>query len=226
MDGTRRNKSPSFRRLWYGLYLIFLLVVVCGFYVVYSSAHGNFREVIPEKVYRSAQPSPGELREWAERYGLRTVINLRGDEAEEVRAEKAVAEELGLKMISMTLSSHRLSARYLIVELLQTLETVETPVLIHCHSGIDRAGTAGALAAMAIGHVHYEKAKWQAYVAPGPWKRKKYKNRRYFRDYSHISDVLRLYERYCRKNKLQTNDLQQLKQWVTETNELPEVEPK
>jgi len=178
---------------------------------VYSSAHGNFRGVVPGKVYRSAQPSPEQLREWTGRYGFKTVINLRGDETEEVKAERAVAEDLGLKMVTMTLSSYRLSARYLIVELLKTLESVETPVLIHCHSGIDRAGTASALAAMVIGQVHYEKAKWQAYVAPGPWKRKKYKNRRYFRDYSHISDVLRLYERHCGKNNLQNQRLATIK---------------
>ena len=226
MNSHQKKKSSRFQRFWHGLYLILLLVVFVGAYLVYSSAHGNFRGVVPGKVYRSAQPSPEQLREWTGRYGFKTVINLRGDETEEVKAERAVAEDLGLKMVTMTLSSYRLSARYLIVELLKTLESVETPVLIHCHSGIDRAGTASALAAMVIGQVHYEKAKWQAYVAPGPWKRKKYKNRRYFRDYSHISDVLRLYERHCGKNNLQTNDWQQLKRWIAETDELPEVEPR
>jgi hypothetical protein len=71
----------------------------------------------------------------------------------------------------------------------------------------------------------YDKARWQAYVAPGPWKRKKYEFRDYPQDYSHISDVFRLYESYCKQNNLDTNNWQQFKQWVIDTNSLPEVEP-
>src|ERR1700733_13782573 len=39
---------------------------------------GNIHEVIPGRVYRSAQLSPLELRDLVERRGIRTVINLRG----------------------------------------------------------------------------------------------------------------------------------------------------
>jgi len=219
-DESSRLRQPR-RVLW-----VFLLIIAAlGSYVAFSSAHGNFREVVPQKVYRSGQPSARQLRQWSKRHGLKTVINLRGQEAKPAKDEQAVAEELGLRMISICLSSHRLSAKYLLIELMETLETVEVPVLIHCHSGIDRAGTASALAAMAIGKVHYDKAKWQAYVAPGPWKRRRYVNRNYFQDYYHISDVFRLYESYCKHNGLETNNWQQLKQWVMTTKSLPEEEP-
>ena len=181
--------------------------------------------VVPQKVYRSGQPTPGQLREWTKKYGIKTVINLRGDVEQAVRDEQAAADELGLKMITMTLSSRRLPAKYLLIELIGHIETAEPPVLLHCRSGIDRSGTAGALAAFAIGDIPYEKAKWQAYVAPGPWKRRKYEHRDYPDDYLHISDVFRLYEKYCKKNNLDTNNWQQFKQWVHDTNSLPEKEP-
>ena len=35
--------------------------------------------VLPGEVYRSAQPNPRLLRRWKEAYGIRTVVNLRGE---------------------------------------------------------------------------------------------------------------------------------------------------
>ena len=226
MSSVKTAKPSKFRWPWGVIFVFILVAAALACHVVFLAAKGNFREVIPQKVYRSAQPTPAQLKEWVRRHRIKTVINLRGDAEKIVADEQATAKDLGLNMISICLSSHRLPARYLLVELIETIEAVELPVLIHCRSGIDRAGTASALAAMAIGDVDYDRAKWQAYVVPGPWKRKNYENRQYLQDYSHISDVLRLYESYCRRNSLDTNDWQRLKEWVVGTESLPEVEPK
>jgi len=214
------------KRLPLWMFILFLIAAANGYCIVLFKVMGNFREVVPGKVYRSGQPSPAQLRNWVERYKIKTVLNLRGREQEDIEVEEVVARELGLTMISMRVSSRRLPARYIVLHLIKHIESVELPVLIHCYSGVDRAGTVSALAAMAIGNVDYEEAKWNAYVAPGPWKRKKYENRRYFKYYSHISDIFKLYESYCKRNNLDTNDWQQLKQWVVNTESLPEVEPK
>jgi len=225
MNTVKTNKNPELKKPR-GVFFVFLLVgVISGYYGLFFAARGNFREVVPQKVYRSGQPSPAQLREWVRRYGIKTVINLRGTDEKTVADEQLLAKELGLKIIPIYLSAHRLPARYLLIELIEAIEAAELPVLIHCRAGIDRAGTASALAAMAIGQVDYDQAKWQAYVAPGPWKRKRFKNRKYFQDYAHISDIFRLYESYCRDNNLDTNNWQQLKQWIMNTKSLPEVEP-
>jgi protein tyrosine phosphatase (PTP) superfamily phosphohydrolase (DUF442 family) len=217
---TSKQKKPLL------LMLVFFLIVVAGGYcLVLFKVRGNFREVVPGKVYRSGQPTPAQLREWVNRYKIKTVLNLRGREQKIIEVEEAVARELGLNMISMCVSSHRLPARYIVLNLIKNIESVELPVLIHCRSGVDRAGTASALAAMARGNVEYDVAKWHAYVAPGPWKRKKHENRRYFQYYFHISDIFKLYESYCKRNNLDANNWQQLKQWVVNTKSLPEVEP-
>jgi protein tyrosine phosphatase (PTP) superfamily phosphohydrolase (DUF442 family) len=208
------------------MFVLFLIAAASGYCIVLFGVMRNFQEVVPGKVYRSGQPSPAQLRNWVEQYKIKTILNLRGHKQENIEAEEAIARELGLKMISMRVSSHRLPARYIILDLIKQIESLEPPVLIHCYSGIDRAGTASALAAMAIGNVDYEEAKWNAYVAPGPWKRRKYEDRKYFKYYSHISDIFKLYESYCKRNNLETNDWQQLKQWVVNTKSLPEVEPK
>jgi protein tyrosine phosphatase (PTP) superfamily phosphohydrolase (DUF442 family) len=206
--------------------VLLLLISVSGSLLAYTLFNGNFEEVVPNKVYRSAQPTEEQLRKWTEQYGIKTIINLRGEDKKEIKDEQVTAKELGIEMISINISSRRLTAKFLLIELIEAIENSKKPVLLHCHSGIDRAGTASAFAAMAIGDIDYEKAKWQAYVAPGPWKRKKFDNRKYPDYYGHISDVLKLYEHYCSDNNLQTGDWRQFKQWILDTNELPEAEPR
>lgn len=205
---------------WKDLTAIALLIVVVGLglWAAVLTVQGNLHVVVPQKVYRSAQPSPGQLREWVNRLGIRTVINLRG-KSPDAEKEQAVAKQLGVQIISLSLSSHRIPSKPLMAELVKAIETAQLPVLIHCQAGVDRAGTASTMAAMAIGNVDYYKARWQAYVAPGPWKRRAYNghgSRRLY--YEHISDVLVLYERYCGQNGVKANDWQHLKEWIGRTD--------
>ncbi len=211
MNRIRKNRPSTFKRLRSRIVLLLVVVLALGYYFVFFAAGANFREVVTDKVYRSAQPRPAQLKKWISQYRIRTVINLRGDAGRATEDERAVANEMGVKMITIGLSAGKLVKRPLLTELIEAIETAQVPVLIHCRAGVDRSGTTGALAAMAIGKANYETAKWQAYVSPGPWKRKRKNN------YVHISDTLKFYERYCRQNGLQTNDWQQFKQWAIET---------
>ena len=189
-----------------------VLAVCLAYYLVFLVAGANFREVVPDKVYRSAQPSSGQLRQWMGRYGIKTIINLRGDGGQITEDEHAAADELGVEIVSVTLSAYSIPPKNRRAQLIQAIETAEQPILIHCAHGVDRAGTVSAIAAMAIGEMDYDKAKWHAYVPPGPWKRKHRSN------YVHISDMLRLYESSCKRNGLDTNDWHQLRQWMIDAD--------
>src|SRR5688572_20485158 len=65
---------------------------------VYVLLGPNFHEVRAHECYRSAQPSLGDLEHFAETYGIRTIINLRGDNDGEdwYHAEKEKSRQLGL----------------------------------------------------------------------------------------------------------------------------------
>ena len=69
-------RRPSRRFTIRGLLL--LAVAVPGYEVFRVVVWTNRHSVIPDRVYRSAQPSGGELRDEIRAKKIRTVINLRG----------------------------------------------------------------------------------------------------------------------------------------------------
>jgi protein tyrosine phosphatase (PTP) superfamily phosphohydrolase (DUF442 family) len=204
---------------------IILLLSASGYYYFRFIVNANLLEVVPGKVYRSGQPSEADLGKWVDKYGVKTVINLRAKELKVIRKEKLAAEHLGIKLVPVYLSGSRLVSSKELSNLIETLETSKTPILIHCESGVDRAGFASALAALAIGHQKFDIAKQQAYVPPGPWKRRDFSKTRgdYINDYAHISDTLRLYEDYCKQENPDRNDWQQFKKWVAEMPDAEDV---
>jgi protein tyrosine phosphatase (PTP) superfamily phosphohydrolase (DUF442 family) len=109
---------------------------------------GNFHVVIPGHVYRCSQPSARDLDERIERYGIRTVINLRGngnpapwylDECRATHRHDVCQEDL-------CFSAGRLPATQELRRLVEVLDHTEYPVLFHCNRGADRTGLASAVA--------------------------------------------------------------------------------
>lgn len=107
----------------------------------------NFAEVIPGKLYRANHPTPGRLARLTRRYGLRTLINLRGHRACGSDAlSRDAARRLGLDHIDMAFESRGAPHRDRILRFHQIYQTMRTPALMHCKSGADRTGLAAGLA--------------------------------------------------------------------------------
>lgn len=105
----------------------------------------NLDQIAPG-VWRSNQPSPGRLADWARRLGLKTVVNLRGSPQEGFYLfEVEATEALGLTRIDLNFSARSAPYDYQLLELLDVLEGMQKPALIHCKSGADRTGLAAAL---------------------------------------------------------------------------------
>lgn len=123
---------------------ILLMLVAAGF--AYAKRH-NFGTVIPGEVYRSAQLSSEALRNIVRKYDIRSVINLRPvrkQDSDWYPEEMAVVRETGIDhfTLGMSQTTPRIDN---ILALRDLLEEVETPVLIHCASGVDRTGLASAM---------------------------------------------------------------------------------
>lgn len=120
----------------------------------------NFDEVDPGKFYRSAQLSPAELKEIVQKYGIKTVISLRGapESSYWVKPQVKALEELNTKFYSFWWTSDYFPDAEEFKSYLKLLKTTEYPILVHCRSGSDRTGEATAMYAIDFMHTPKEEA--------------------------------------------------------------------
>jgi protein tyrosine/serine phosphatase len=101
----------------------------------------NFHRV-SDRAFRSGQPSPGQLARQVRRFGIRTVINLRGyDPASAPLAlEEDTCRRLGVRLEHFKMLSRELPTPEKLHQARALLQDIEYPALFHCKSGADRAG--------------------------------------------------------------------------------------
>lgn len=101
---------------------------------------------LDDGVWRCNQPTPGRLKRYRDRMGVKTVVNLRGPSRwGSYILEKEACERLGLTMINHRMYSRRMPSYEEILDVKALLESIEGPFIFHCKSGADRAGIFSAL---------------------------------------------------------------------------------
>lgn len=131
----------------------FLLVALtAGLYALALQLYGNFHTVIAGELYRSAQPSAQDIHAYAARYGIKSIINLRGDNTGTPWYDKEIAasKKLGIAHFNFSMSARRELSQPRAESLIALLREAPKPVLVHCTSGSDRSGLASALFLAAI----------------------------------------------------------------------------
>lgn len=115
-------------------------------HAIFRLVWSNLAPVVPGKVYRCNHPTPARLVRLTRRLGLRTLINLRGPTGNGSDAlSREAANRLGLDFFDMALESRGAPQRDRILRLHAIYSSMQTPALIHCKSGADRAGLAAGL---------------------------------------------------------------------------------
>jgi len=122
---------------WSAKVLVLLLVAVIagiGFRYYLIQSNGNLRTVESGLVYRSAQLSEEEFTRQVKKLGIRSVINLRG---ENLGRDWYDAEVKAAKDLDVTLINYRMSAQVRLTveqmkELVLVMKGAPKPVLIHC----------------------------------------------------------------------------------------------
>jgi len=149
--------------------MLSIVVVAGGLFLTSLQFFGNFHTVIPGELYRSAQMTPAQLEAYAAGYGIKTVINLRGDGGTRkwYADEKAESSRLGIDHIDFPMSAKKALTREQTQQLADILRTAPKPILIHCKAGSDRTGFASALYLAAVKGIDVEDAEQQLSVRYG-----------------------------------------------------------
>jgi|JI8StandDraft_2_1071088.scaffolds.fasta_scaffold17309_4 protein tyrosine/serine phosphatase len=144
--------------------LAILTLYVGSFYL-----SDNYHEVIPDKLYRSGQLEPGELTEVVQKYGIKSVLNLRGDNTgtDWYDNEVAEAKAANVKHLNFRMSAKRGLTYGQTTELIAVMRNAPKPLLIHCQGGADRSGLASALYMSAINQSEESEADSQLSLVYG-----------------------------------------------------------
>jgi protein tyrosine phosphatase (PTP) superfamily phosphohydrolase (DUF442 family) len=99
---------------------------------------------VADDVWRSNHPTNGRLRQLA-RSGFKSIINLRGNyKLPHHGFEVQICEDSGMDLIDVPMSARTAPEVKSIMKLVSVLGQAKKPVLLHCKSGADRTGLAGA----------------------------------------------------------------------------------
>lgn len=101
----------------------------------------NTRLAVTPELHRCGHPMPYQLR-GAQRAGIQTVLSLRGNETHlgSNRLEWDTCKRIGLRLVHFPIGSRSAPQRDEVLEIIELLQTLPKPLLIHCKSGADRAG--------------------------------------------------------------------------------------
>jgi len=137
--------------------LLLCLLVEVG-HVVFAC---NVHVVIPGAVYRCSQPSGDDLEWLVRKYGICTIVNLRGFRAQQdwYIDECRAANRLGVSVEDISLSAGHLPPVQEVRRLVEILDRSEYPILFHCFRGVDRTGLASVLALLLRTDLPLKKAR-------------------------------------------------------------------
>lgn len=141
--------------------LILSACIVGGFgYQLFS---GNIHTVIAGELYRSGQLTPSKLAGLSKVFGIRSMINLRGENTTEpwYQSELHSAEGLGIQHIDFQMSAKRELTNDAVAKLVAIMKNAPKPLLLHCQGGADRTGLAAAIYLSAIAGQNEEVAEQQ-----------------------------------------------------------------
>ncbi|MFC4625468.1 dual specificity protein phosphatase family protein [Daeguia caeni] len=130
----------------YSLIAMFCGVASVGGYAGYLQIGGNFHEVIPNELYRSAQLNESDLERKIKEYKIKTVVNLIGPRNDKwYRGEISAIKNQQINHIDFEMSSTKILPNEKAIKLVDILKNAEKPILIHCRSGSDRTGLASVI---------------------------------------------------------------------------------
>jgi hypothetical protein len=142
MTAMKRSR----RSMVWAIRLALALVFVPASYVAWDQANYNFGIVRQDHIYRAGQMPPQALARTIAAHRIRTVINLRGSNNVDAwyRDELAATNRASATQIDIAMSSCVWMSRAQLAAVIDTLDSADYPLLIHCSWGSERTGLVSA----------------------------------------------------------------------------------
>jgi protein tyrosine/serine phosphatase len=146
-----------------------VLIGVLLAYTGYTIYEANFHTIVVGEAYRSGQMNASELAQTIQKYGIKSILNLRGENltTDWHQAEIATSAKLNVVHYDRSLGSGTPLTLEQMDELVALLRQSPKPVLIHCYGGADRSGLVSALYCFAIEGQKPEEADRQLSIWDG-----------------------------------------------------------
>jgi len=124
-----------------------LVLLILGVPVYNYFPGHNLRVVEPGAWYGSRQMSGPAIERYAKKYGIKTILNFRGENpgSSWYDDEVAACKRLGIEHVDFGWSRNDLPEPESLKAYLQLLETGKKPFLAHCQGGTHRTGAAAAV---------------------------------------------------------------------------------
>lgn len=104
----------------------------------------NFAEIAPG-IYRSNHPNHERFEAYRD-LGVKIVLNLRGKtHHSHYYFEVESCKKLGIRLVDIPLRARATPTRDLLLQVIEILEGIDAPTLIHCKSGADRTGLVSSI---------------------------------------------------------------------------------
>lgn len=152
-----------------GLVTFLCAVAFFLFYLAHLQLSGNIHAVVDVEAYRAAQLSPEMIEETSKEYGIKTILNLRGENTGADWYDKEVreAKRLGIRHIDFRMSASKELTTEEAKSLIAIMASAQKPILIHCKAGADRTGLASAFYVAAVAKLGEKAAEDQISIKYG-----------------------------------------------------------
>lgn len=144
---AKLREIRMFQRYKFCIILLITAISLPAGHFSFLHLSSNFHPITAGEAYRSAQMSGENLESHIQKYDIKSVLNLRGSEANTpwYRDEIRVSEKNRVAHYDIALSAEREPSPQDVRKLIEIFQEAPRPILIHCKAGSDRSGLVAAM---------------------------------------------------------------------------------
>ncbi len=154
--------------IFLAIFLVLIAILITA-RIIYLNEQGNFHVVTKNELYRGAQMDNDELSYYLNKYHIKSVLNLRGKspDAQWYKDEIKISKKFDVRHYDYGFSASHLLSIKKMKNIVELLERLPKPILIHSKAGADRSGLVAALWLYKIKHYSFKKSFEQLSVLFG-----------------------------------------------------------